>query len=417
MQNPSTNGAGGKTPSILTKTNLMLGLVQGFYWMASCIFVSFLVRLLHHFGYNDYVSGIVLMVSSVATILVQPLLGSLADRIRSVKRLILGSLGVAAVSAALLAVFSQSLAAVLVLVFVIFSSFRSQIYIIDLWSLRVGRNDPQFRYGFTRSFGSVFYALSAVFFGYGIDHLGGSIIIPLFIGLIVVDGAVVLLVKEPQLQPEEQVEQKQTVSLQSAAGMLLKNRQYLILLISYCLVEMSSVPMQNYLTRKFEVMGTGDFYVGLSFLIMGLLQIPTLLVMDRLHRRTTPAILMLISLFGIALRGCMIGFGFHPWVVVGAFCTEFFAFGLYIGTIHVYLKGILPMAVLYFGTTLYSAVSSGFGGILGNYLAGFLADVLGVNQMMILLTIPGIAGLLLFFFGNHRAFSRNNTAVKQNSTH
>ena len=402
MNNASTKTAGLKKPSVFTKTNLLLGLVQGFYWIASCVFVSFLVRLLHYYGYNDYISGVVLMVSSIASILVQPLLGGLADRIRSVKWLIIGSLGVAAVSAWLLSMVYQNLLCVLVLIFVIFGSFRSQIYIIDLWSLRVGRDDRRFHYGFTRSFGSAFYAISAVLLGYSIDLAGGAIIIPIFIGMIVLDAAVILCVKEPAAQQTGRKEKQSAITLGAAGRMLMKNRQYVILLVSYCLIEMSSVPMQNYLTRKFETMGVGDFYVGLSFLIMGLLQIPTLLCMDQLHKRVTPFGLMLVSLFGIALRCCMIAFGGSRWVVVGAFCTEFFAFGLYIGTIHVYLKGILPTPVLYFGTTLYSAVSSGFGGILGNYLAGFLADSLGVDMMMYLLAIPGVCGLALFFFGNYR---------------
>lgn len=402
MSNAEKRRCGAGNSIFSSRTNLLLGLVQGFYWMASCIFVSFLVRLLHHFGYNDYISGLVLMISSVATIMVQPLLGNLADRISSVKWLIVGALCVAAAAAILLLVLSQYLVWVFVLIFVIFATFRSQIYIIDLWSLRVGQNDPKFRYGFTRSFGSVFYAVSAVFFGYAIDKASGAIIIPVFVGMIVLDVLVVLLVKEPDTQRSVQKRASDSVSLQKAVGILMKNRPYVILLISYCLVEMSSVPLQNYLTRKFEGMGAGDFYVGLSFLIMGLLQIPTLLCMDRIHKRVTPARLMIISLTGIALRCSILALGTHKWVLVSAFLTEFFAFGLYIGTIHVYLRGILPSYVLYFGTTLYSAISSGFGGILGNYLAGYLAESIGVNAMMYILAIPGICGLVLFLLSNVR---------------
>ena len=107
-------------------------MVQGFYWMASCIFISYLVRLFSSSGYNDYESGIVLAVGALATLTIQPMLGNLSDRISSVKRVIVLCFVIASASAAILDFCIQSRFVTCILVFVIFGSFRSLYNIIDL---------------------------------------------------------------------------------------------------------------------------------------------------------------------------------------------------------------------------------------------------------------------------------------------
>ncbi|MDD4397419.1 MAG: MFS transporter, partial [Sphaerochaetaceae bacterium] len=155
-------------------------------------------------------------------------------------------------------------------------------------------------------------------------------------------------------------------------------------------------PMQNYLTRKFEVLGAGDLYTGLSFLIMGILQLPALLCIDRIGKSVKPIILMLVSFAGIALRSVIMGFAQTPVMVTLSFLTEPIASGLYIGAIILYMKKILPANVQYLGLTLYTAVTTGIAGLAGNYIAGLLSDSIGVLQMMKIMSFSSVAGFLIF---------------------
>ncbi len=378
--------------SKFNKVNIRIGLVQGFYWMASCVFVSFLVRLLAGFGYSDYECGIALSVSAFATLIVQPLIGKTADYTGKVSLLIVGCFVVSSLSAMLLIPFHSNRVLSYLLIFIIFGSFRSLIYIIDLWSYGVGDKAENFSYGFTRSFGAVFYALSAPFYGSAIDNFGTGIIIPCFIVMSVISAFMVVIVPKTEIAKKE----KTKTSLNDALKLLLSNKNYIVLLISYTLIEMSAIPEQNYLTRKFEVLGNGELYTGVSLLVMGLLQIPVLNSMDKISAKVRSIKLIWVSLFGIFLRNIILAFSKTAIGTVCCYLTEPFAFGLYIGAIMLYMHEYLHPEVIYFGMTLYSAITSGLGGIIGNYIAGVLSQNHGIINMLKLMTIPAAVGFVLF---------------------
>lgn len=378
---------------MISRTNLRIGLVQGFYWLASCIFVSFLVRLLKGYGYSDYNAGIILSISSLATLTVQPMIGLFADRAKSVRRLLLLCFSVAIIGAIALSQLHYCFVLSGLLVFIIFGAFRSLIYIIDLWSLNEGRNDKTFSYGFTRSFGALFYALGAAFFGFAIDRFGTIIIVPLFIFFSLIASLMVYAVKEQETDEKE----KKVYKFKESVILLLKNKRYMVLLISYTIIEISSIANQNYLTRKYEELGAGEIYTGLSFLLMGLLQLPSLLMIGKLRKHFSPEFLILVSFIGFNIRNAIMGFATTPVGTMLCYLTEPFAFGIYIGAILYYMESFLPEGVRFFGTTLYSALTAGLGGIIGNYLAGLWAEKYGILFMMKIIAIPALIGFLFYF--------------------
>lgn len=375
----------------LSRINIKIGLVQGFYWMASLAFVSFLVRLLSYFGYSDYESGVALSVSAFSTLTAQPLIGKVADRAERVSFLIVVSLLLSSLLSLLLIPLCHNRVVTYILIFIIFALFRSLIYIIDIWSFSAGKSSPDFSYGFTRSFGSVFYALSAPVFGWAIDKAGALIIIPLFILFSILSAVCVALSKEEKKERKVEKERRK-----GALKTLLRNRYYVVLLVSYTLVEMSSVPAQNYLTRKMEVLNASEMYTGLALLLMGLLQILPLNAMDKLKAGAKAEWLIWVSIFGLFMRALILAFASTAIGVACAFLTEPFAFGLYIGAIMYYMHFYLPPSVIYYGTTLYSALTSGIGGIVGNYGFGLIADRIGINRAFSLMALPSLVGLSIF---------------------
>lgn len=180
----------------------------------------------------------------------------------------------------------------------------------------------------------------------------------------------------------ESVEKKdKRISLGAVSSKLFRNRYYCVLLLSYTLIEMTSIPGQNYLTRKFELLSGGEVYTGTALLVMGLLQLPLVNTINRLNKRLDSIYLILISLFGLMVRGIILAFSTTPITTVAAFLTEPFAFGLYIGAVILYMRKYLESDVIYSGMTLYSAVTGGLGGIIGNYLGGLIAERMGVMEM------------------------------------
>lgn len=376
----------------LNRVNIKIGLVQGFYWMASLVFVSFLVRLLSSFGYSDYESGIALSISALSSLTAQPLIGRVADRAKRVSLLIVLSLILSSFFSLLLLLFHENRILTYILIFLIFAMFRSLIYVIDIWSFSSGKGREDFSYGFTRSFGALFYALSAPLFGLTLDRLGACVIIPLFVLFSLLSAICVITSKEETKERKGEG----VVSRSGALKALIRNKDYMVLLLSYTLTEMSSIPAQNYLSRKMDVVGGNETYTGIALLLMGLLQLLPLNAMDRLEKKAKADILIWVSLAGLFLRALILAFSSTAIFVVSAFFTEPFAFGLYIGAIIYYMQTYLPPSVIYYGTTLYSAVTSGIGGIVGNYTAGLIADKWGINTAYALIALPSFMGLIIY---------------------
>ena len=105
---------------------------------------------------------------------------------------------------------------------------------------------------------------------------------------------------------------------------------------------------------------------------------------------------MLICLIGLNMRTIIMAFSSTPVGTVCSFLTEPFAFGLYIGTILYYMGTVLPSNVRYLGMTLYAAVTAGVGGMVGNYVAGYLSVNYGVLAMMKFISIPAMVGLVVY---------------------
>lgn len=364
------------------------------YWAASCVFFCFIVRLLVRYGYDDAESGAILAVSSLAALTVQPALGDLADRAGSAKRLLVLSLLATAALAFLLEMFSRSFGMVCLLMFSVFGSFRSLANIIDLWSIDLGRGDASYRYGFTRSFGSVFYAAGAVVFGWLIDRFGAGIIPKLFIALVLLDALMVGLAPRNRAAGAKPASKPRPTW--KALKSLLGNRAYLLFLSAYFFSEVSAVPMQNYLTRKFEILGAGDVWTGAAFLVLGLFQLPALLSIDRLGKRFEPSTLIAVSLGGIAARHLIMAFARTPLLLALSYATEPVAFGLYVGAALLHIEKILPQDVRYLGITLHAALTGGLGGLIGNALAGSLSARFGVLAMMEAMAFPSVLSCAMF---------------------
>ena len=378
-----------------TKTNMKIGLVQGFYFMALCVLFSFLVRLLKSYGYNDFECGIALSCGAFATLTVQPLAGMLADRVKSVGRLIVLLLLASCMAIAALLLVHQNRVLTYVFIFILFGTMRPLTYIIDVWSIRTGASDPSFSYGFTRSFGSLAYAVASLLFGLAIDAFGTGFIIPCFLVLCIVTMYVVVLASStPKDFSIEKPRNK--IGILRSLYVLFSNKYYVLLVVCFTLMEISRMPGQNYLTRKFEVMGAKEMFTGLAFFVTAIIQLPALNKMDSLKKRHRATSLMWVSLTGVSLRITLLGI---TTTTLGTLCSlliDLVGLGLYVGSLIYYMLHFLPPEVHFLGMTVYAAFTGGLGGMIGNYIAGILANKYGVLAMYKLTAIPAAVGLLIY---------------------
>ena len=155
--------------------------LQGSYWMAYCVLVSFAALFLIQKKYTDFEIGIILATGSVLAVLLQFVLASLADSFRriSVGTIVTASSGTllaASIALSLLSDTREPIAGLIVASLAIL--VMMQPFINSLCFLPRTSGDA-INFGFARGIGSLSYALAAVVVGKAVKFQGASLV-PLF---------------------------------------------------------------------------------------------------------------------------------------------------------------------------------------------------------------------------------------------
>lgn len=177
--------------------NLKFSLIQASYWMTFCVMFTYLVPLYESFGYGELLSGVISMIGTAVLAAAQPLWGVLCDRAKRIKPILVTVLLAGAGASLLLPLGRNSVAVTITAVVLLVATTQSLMYLFDTWAARLQSEGARLHFGLTRSCGSLFYALTAVFFGMALDRFGFSIMTPVFIALSLCVAAAVLAVKEP----------------------------------------------------------------------------------------------------------------------------------------------------------------------------------------------------------------------------
>jgi len=386
------------------RMNWVFGFLQGMYWMSYCIVFPFLVRMCSDFGYDDFQSGVVLTGATIANLVMQPIIGSICDRLSRIKPLFCGMFLTGGGLSLLLYLGKQSFPILFGTMLLLSACIQTLQYIIDIWSMRLSSTGIAYNYGFSRSFGSVFYAVTAVIFGIALDHFGFDILPPVFIvtALITVgvafmvnenDTAAMLLARRAEAGKDKK---KQAVPFMKACGMLLKNKQYMVFLISYFIIQMGNLPVYNYVSRKYEELGAGTSLFGVALFTMAISEVPMLLLLKKLRAKIKAEILVCISFIGMIVRVLLMAFVMQPILLTVSCICQSVSYGIFIGAMIYYMAEIVKPEILFTAQTLFAAVSIGLSGVIGNLLGGYYAKVAGVIPMMKVFTLFTIAGCVFF---------------------
>lgn len=385
------------------RMNWVFGFLQGMYWTSYCVMFPFLVRMCASFGYDDFQSGVVLTGATIANLIMQPVVGSVCDKLLHIKPLFVAMFLSGSVISLLLPVGKKHFIILLATVLLLSACIQTLQYIIDIWSVRISMTGVQYNYGFSRSFGSVFYAVTALVFGPALDAWGMDIITPVFIVCCLITVIVTFFVDEKEAaellktqRGSANGKKKQSVPFTRAVAMLLRNKKYLFFLSSYSIVQIGNLPIFNYTARKFEILGGGGTLYGLALFFMAMSEVPMLLLLNKLRARMRAQKLVMLSLFGMVLRAVGIAFAGQPLLMALSFLLQSISYGIFIGAMIIYMSEIVPEEILFTAQTVFAAVSMGLSGVFGNLIGGYVANTHGVVFMMQAFVGFVAAGCLLF---------------------
>ena len=373
-------------------SNLKFAFLQSLYWSGFCVVFPFLVPLYRHYGYSEITIGFLSMIASLASVVIQPLWGILCDRTGKIRAVFL-----CAVLASIPLAFGLWLGRRGALwmgmaVFLLSATYVSMGTVLDSWTMKMINQGHDVRYSLTRGIGSLAYAATAVVFGWLLDVAGMEIIPPAFALLAVL----VLLMAVLTRTPGREAHHGQKGNPFAAFAGLMRNRRFVLFLISVTLLYAGTGAIMVFMPVRMETLGGTNATLGIAMTLMALCEVPPMLLHHRVVRHIRNETLLAIAMFFFVVKGIATALAPSAGVLILIQTLQLVSFGLYLPSAVHHINLMVDGKGLVTGLLLFSSVTYGVGIMIGSLAGGIVANAIGVQPMMLVLSGVTLCGCFLF---------------------
>lgn len=381
-----------------------LSKARGFYLflgLAGGSFGSYLTLLLVHNGLDSGQIGILMATGTLIAITIQPIWGIVSDRYNQTRLVLILSVAIPA----LLAVFYRSeYFIVLLLVYTLSTIFSStQAPIADSYAISAAKKAGA-TYGSIRLMMSIGAAVGAYLGGLYVSSFSVSTI---WLPFLMFNLIAVLIALTLPKQAEENHMMRQSFS--QGVKKLLGNRVFLAFLGGSFLVNQTMTAFGTYFVIAFQSVGGSTRYAGIALFLASVTNVPSMLfaskVIKKLGRERT---LLLGALIYVLRWGIQVAFP-YPSVMIGVQVLHGLSFGFFYIAAVEYVSQITSNEMQATGQSVFNMVFSGFAGVVGNLLNGFLLNQGGVEVMNLSCMLSSIAGAMLLFYVARSSRSKLST--------
>ncbi len=383
------------------KLNLHYAGVHGAYWMIYGVIGSFSSVFLLGRGFSNTEIGIMLALCNVLAVISQPLLADTADRSKRISSYTImkyGSVLLMLFIAALLVIKSKNLllASAFVTAFALLHVLQPFCNSIITNLEETGAN---INFGACRAVGSGTYALLMLFLG-SLVELFGSHVIPLS-GLVTVAAFFVIIVNTESAnkrytKPAEARQHEEAKEIR-LADFVRRHKMFIIMSIGVTGIFFGNAVLNNYLAQITMAVGGGSGDTGRIYSLLAFLEIPTMVVFDRLRKRFTCAAMLKFSSFAFAAWLGACAAARNVTMLLAAQALQPFAFALFLPAIVRFISDSMEKGEAVKGQTLFTTATTG-SAIFASIIGGFILDRSSPFVLTVTGTAVTFAGAMIVLF-------------------
>lgn len=368
------------------------------YFLVFCCTGAWLPKLYDyciHKGLSEPQWALILSITPLMMLVIQPIYGFFADKLGYKKTLLLSSL-LASVS------YTGYLLNLdffgLIIVTVIMSLFYNTIQpVLDSMALQIAKENTKFSYGSLRFYGAAGFAFTTIITGQVIDAIDITVIfivsaITMFLAFIFC-----FFLKDEQHEKGHQ-------SAYSNVWGVIKNRSLLFLLFCVFLVSLGATAIWNFYSAYLKENGANDSLVGYGLSFQGLCELPIFYFSARIIMRLGLKTTLIITVLATVIRMTLYHFIKTPVATLPVELLHGFSWSLFWVVCVEYVNKLVDEKWLATGQSLLYAAYFGAGAIAGNYWASYfidkgmkVADVFLVNAGVVVVVV-----ILLFLFQKNK---------------
>ncbi|MBC7321318.1 MFS transporter [bacterium] len=368
----------GKLNSILVRTFLF------FYYAGWALVFSFIPVYLRELGLSMGEIGSLSALSAFIGALIQTPIGSLSDKIKRRKPFII--FGLLINSLIYLLVFPK-LNVYREFIFVYALSglctytilTASSVLIVDLSiSGELGRD-----YASSRMWGSVGFLVSILLSGMLPMLTSGRIMFITISAIFLLSALLVIFIKEP--------ERKVNVLAPQMRGFrnLFLNKQLLNFLFFYFLYYTTLTSASSYVNLLVKSLGGSNRMVSFSYAMSSGIEIPFMFIMGSLSDRIGRRPLLVLASLALPLRMLLYSIALNPSHIIAIQSMHSVTFAVMVVVPIAYINDIIHLEERGTAQGMFN-MTTGFASALAPFLAGYIADFVGISKMYLFLMLLAI---------------------------
>ena len=387
-----------------TKITAKYSLIHGSYWMAFGATYNFVTVYLLAKNYSSSAVGIIMAITNILSAILQPLVASYADQEKkyTLKSLMMIFLSLST-SFSMLLYFTKTWESINAFVyFLLLLSMLTVHPLLNGLGMKYIEKGYGINFGFSRSMGSLTYAVMSVVLGSLVDKNGPELL-PLYYFLLffITTAATVLFLRSFPYPSDDPTEEPKSQSIKQSLSLIEFSKMYSgfsLYLVGVIFIFICFNIINIYMIRIIEAVGGSEKNMGTAFAIAAIVELPFMLTFSRLLRKFKVETLLMVSAWAFTAKVLLTFFAESLLVIYIAQGFQMFSYALFIpGSIY-YVTTALHKSHMLKGQA-YTTSATTVGAVLGSLIGGYLLSFTSIKTMLAVGFMVSILGTFLMILG------------------
>ena len=393
--------------------NLNYGAVHGAYWMLYGVATGFSSALLLAAGYSNGEIGMILAAGSVIAVFLQPLIADFADRSKKIS--LTGVTEICTVISMILYaglfILKHQSAALFVCYALILAWVITLQPLLNSLCFRLERSGIHINFGVCRSVGSMGYSILCSVLGTLVENHGVSVLpaageltlAALLIALLCVKRNFDKACRQNGIPAENGIEVKaastneaNNTDAESAESINLSdfirgNKLFIVMQLGIAGIFFSNAVLNNFMLQVVSGVGGNSEDMGRVLGLMAFLEIPALMLFDKIHDRFSCQTILRFASVCFVLKVGAIYLAQNMMVIYLAHFLQPFGFGLFLPGIVAFTNETMRKGEAVKGQAWFTVMTT-LASVISSILGGIMLDTAGDKFMLLVATLVTAAG-------------------------
>lgn len=401
--------------------NLQYAGIHGTYWLYYGVICSFASVFLLDRGYSNTEIGIILAIGNIFAVILQPIMGDLADRSRKIS--FFGFMEMMTALLMVLTVFLlvlQKKSGVLMFVYVMAFGWMNIVQpFCNAMNRKLSETGVYINFGACRAIGSLTYSIMCFFLGSLVEKFGvnvlpvtGEVVLILFLTtIVIVARSFRKAMAEKSDGTKSAASGSSGVQETKAAApdeeeinlpmFVRRNKMFLVLCLGVLGLYYTNSVLNTYMAQIAESVGGDNGDIGRIFSVLALMEIPTMMLFDRINKRFRTRTLMKFSAVAFVFWILICFLAENVMTLILAQFIQPFSFALFLPSIVRFIDDIMSKGEAVKGQTMFTTTTT-MAAVFASLIGGVILDAAGPKMLTLTAACVTAVGAAVVVFSAGR---------------